>query len=73
MVNLKEYIKKTKNNVGKKGVLSDKTKSTLLVSAIGGGTGIAIASINNKSIVLYGLIGVTIGILSLNLVKYETD
>jgi hypothetical protein len=73
MVNFKDYIKKTKDSVGKKGTLSDKTKSTLLVAAIGGGTGLAIASVNNKNLAIYGLIGVTIAILSLNLVKYETD
>lgn len=73
MVNLKEYIKRTKNNVEKKGQISDKVKSTILVSAIGGGTGLAIASINNKNLLIYGLIGVTIGIVSLNLVKYEKN
>lgn len=73
MVNFKEYIKKTKDNVSTKGRFNDKTKSTILVAAIGGGTGLALASINNKSLVLYSLVGVTIGLLSLNLIKSERD
>lgn len=73
MLNFKEYIKKNGDIVRKKGTLNEKLKATFLVAAIGGGTGLAIASSKNKNLVMYSLVGAAIGLIALNLVKYKTD
>lgn len=69
MINFKQVLNKKNdpNNSGK--TLSEAAKGNLTAAAIGTGVGLALASINGKSLSLYGGIGALIGLTLMYITK----